>query len=656
MSKEEEEALEYGLDHYIPAQLDKRRLEVEFESFYQNILRNIPDLPEEQKQGIKTKFLSTFNNYKKIKAPYEYQDVVKNLSKNNDICLLKQDKGRGIIIMDRTKYVEKCMELLNTDKFVQLDEDPTASFETRVQNCLRGMKKRLGMQTYNQVYPTSSRPGQFYGVAKLHKLPPNSKDVNALPIRPIISNIGTATYKTSKYLAKLLSPLTKSEYTVESTKDFISSLNDVNIGQNYDMVSFDVSSLFTNVPLDHTINLILDQVYKKKRIKTKLKRDEMKQLLELCTKEMHFSFDGKIYKQVDGVCMGSPLGPVLANVFMVDLETKIAPRLKPIMPMWKRYVDDTFTFVKKDSIDQVIASLNGFHENIKFTHESEQLKKIPFLDVLITRTGDGTLDTAVYRKPTNNNVYIHWRSYGPKQWKTGTLAGIIRRAYSICSTKEALSSELDFIRHVFITINGYPKYLVESMLKKFEETNKAHPETDTQTSTEPAESQKAEEKIVKPTLMLKVPFRGNEGQTLVKRLEESLKQTLKDKIEYRIVHTGTKISRYFSLKDKTCQSHQSNIIYRYPCRNKKCKDDYVGETGRRKAKRTGEHAGTDKQSEILKHTQKTKHPRAKEEGFEILATNYPNRTKRKLAEAMFIRDLKPTLNRQKDSYKLHLFA
>ena len=68
------------------------------------------------------------------------------------------------------------------------------------------------------------------------------------------------------------------------------------------------------------------------------------------------------------------------------------------------------------------------------------------------------------------------------------------------------------------------------------------------------------------------------------------------------------------------------------------------------------HAGTVKQSEILKHTQKTKHPRAKEEGFEILATNYPNRTKRKLAEAMFIRDLKPTLNRQKDSYKLHLFA
>ena len=354
--------------------------------------------------------------------------------------------------------------------------------------------------------------------------------------------------------------------------------------------------------------------------------------------------------------MGSPLGPVLANIFMVDLETKIAPSLESIMPMWKRYVDDTFTFVKKDSIDQVIASLNGFHQNIKFTHESEQLKKIPFLDVLITRRADGGLDTTVYRKPTNNNVYIHWRSYGPKQWKTGTLAGIIRRAHSICSTKEALSTELNFIKHVFTVINGYPKYLVESMLQKFEEANKEHPDTDKTTSTDSTESQKAEDENVKPTIILKVPFRGKEGQTLVKRLDESLKQTLKDKLKYRIVHTGTKISRYFSLKDKISDSHLSNIIYRYPCRNKKCRDDYVGETGRRKTIRTGEHAGKDKQSEILKHTEKTRHPRAKDEGFEILATNYPNRIKRKLAEAMFIRDLKPTLNRQKDSFKLHLFA
>ena len=175
--------------------------------------------------------------------------------------------------------------------------------------------------TYNRIYPTSSRPGRFYGTAKLHKIPKDSTDVDILPVRPIISNIGTATYETSKFLAKLLSPLAKSEYTVNSTKDFIAKVKSMKIEDDFEMVSFDVSNLFTNVPLDLTIKLILDKVYKKKMVKTKLKREELKSLLELCTKEMHFSFDGKLYKQVDGVCMGSPLGPVLANVFMVHLES-----------------------------------------------------------------------------------------------------------------------------------------------------------------------------------------------------------------------------------------------------------------------------------------------------------------------------------------------
>ena len=119
------------------------------------------------------------------------------------------------------------------------------------------------------------------------------------------------------------------------------------IEKDHEMVSFDVSNLFTNVPLDFTIDLILKKVYGKKMIKTKLKKAELKELLEMCTKEMHFTIEGKVYQQTDGVCMGSPLGPVLANVLMVHLEETIAPRLQDAMPEWRRYVDDTFTVVKK---------------------------------------------------------------------------------------------------------------------------------------------------------------------------------------------------------------------------------------------------------------------------------------------------------------------
>ena len=71
-------------------------------------------------------------------------------------------------------------------------------------------------------------------------------------------------YKTSKYLAKLLAPLTKSEYTINSTKEFISYTKKLKVGKEYEMISFDVSNLFTNVPLELTIDLILKKVYQKK--------------------------------------------------------------------------------------------------------------------------------------------------------------------------------------------------------------------------------------------------------------------------------------------------------------------------------------------------------------------------------------------------------
>ena len=145
--------------------------------------------------------------------------------------ILKQDQGRGVIILDTTKYTEKCMALLNTERFKRLPKGPTAATEPKIKKVLREIKSKFSEQEYKRLYRTGLVQARFYVTAKIHKLK-NDSTVDDLPIRPIISNINTASYQLAKYLANLLSPLSMSEYTVKSTSDFITHIKGQNIPNN----------------------------------------------------------------------------------------------------------------------------------------------------------------------------------------------------------------------------------------------------------------------------------------------------------------------------------------------------------------------------------------------------------------------------------------
>ena len=131
----------------------------------------------------------------------------------------------------------------------------------------------------------------------------------------------------------------------------------------------------------------------------------MKELLFLCTKNVHFTFNNQIYIQLDGVAMGSPLGPVLANIFMVELETSVIPNLNDKIKLWKRFVDDTFCFAKSEYTNNILLALNSFHQNIKFTIETEKDDAIPFLEVLIIRKARKIETTVVQKKDMHRLIY-----------------------------------------------------------------------------------------------------------------------------------------------------------------------------------------------------------------------------------------------------------
>ena len=138
----------------------------------------------------------------------------------------------------------------------------------------------------------------------------------------------------------------------------------------------------------------------------RLPRLVLKNLRLFATKKSHFVFDGQYYDQTDGVAMGSPLGPVLADIFMCDFEEKWVMKNTNQLTIWFRYVDDTFTLFKnKNDALSFLSYLNGRHNNFKFTIEFQQNDEIPLLYILMKRNRESFFSTSIYRKKTFTGFY-----------------------------------------------------------------------------------------------------------------------------------------------------------------------------------------------------------------------------------------------------------
>ena len=137
------------------------------------------------------------------------------------------------------------------------------------------------------------------------------------------------------------------------------------------MVSFDIESLFTNIPLANSINLAVDTIFKSNP-NLKISKKDLKTLFEFVTKGTQFFFDVDLYDQIDGVAMGSPLAPALANLFMSHYETKWLQNEKASDVLhYKRYVDDISCLFKREiEVGNFYSFINCQHPNIKFTYFS----------------------------------------------------------------------------------------------------------------------------------------------------------------------------------------------------------------------------------------------------------------------------------------------
>lgn len=588
----EQFVLSHGLNFCLPPkQNDICREDVfsEFEIFAAQLAHHTPNSMENV-TDLKARLTDIAHSYcglpvnsSDFKMRKECFLALRNLKTNDSIKILKPDKGSGAVILNTGDYISKMENILNDEsKFTTIGPaeiyDKTSTTERKLQKFLlkltkdeellpNGKKRKVMRQLteadYKAIRPTGSQRPRLYGLPKVHK--------NDVPLRPILSMINSAQHKLAKWLVKLLEPVIKF-YTVHCVKDtftFVDSIRQMNfkdINTPY-MVSFDAKSLFTNIPLKEAIRISADALFEQFPQTTILTKTTFIELMETATNGIEFSFNNTIYRQHDGVAMGSPLGPALANIFVGFYERQLFSTTS--MPLfYKRYVDDTFVlFQHKEEVNKFHDTINQLHPNLKFTVETEENGKLSFLDVLLEKSTDNFV-TSVYRKPTFTGQYIRWDSFCDKRRKVNLILTLTHRALKICSQCK-LGQELDKITNLLIQ-NGYPEQLVISVIKR-----KVEEETD-----------KRPEGPHKCKAYLRLPYIGSQALESVKRRIKQVVTKCYNTVVPQIV-TVSKRMLPIATKDVLPIQQRSKVIYQFKC---DCGSSYIGRTGNSLAKRIEQHA------------------------------------------------------------------
>ena len=464
--------------------------------------------------------------------------------------------------------------------------------------------------------------------------------------RPIFAAYNVASYKLSKYLADILSPLSTNEFSLKNSHEFRKQIEDIPNCNHLFMASFDITDLYTNIPLSETIDICMQLLIHGNLFD--IPAVLLRKLLELSVYDTIFCFNGSYYKQLDGLGMGLPLSPILANIFLCYHETNwlnCCPlEFKPVF--YRRYMDDTFLLFRDAShVLKFQDYLNRQHPNIKFTNEIENNNQIAFLDCMVLRS-ENKLSTSVYRKSTFTGQGLSFFSFSAKIYKINSIKTLISRAQRICSTFTALNKELSNLVQYF-NENGYPKALIYREINKMVRRT-VYPTADVLT---------CEQKKIYAA----IPYFGSQSEKLKKELLSIISQFF-PQLDFRIALTNrTTIGSFFRFKDRLPLELRSNVVYSYSCAQ--CASGtYIGSTVRSAYMRIAEHRGrsfrtgnlldTPPHSAIRDHAVRCKH-QIQDGSFTILDQD-PGENSLRILESLYIGKEKPSLNNTKSCFPLQI--
>ena len=223
--------------------------------------------------------------------------------------------------------------LNNKRTYKQLKKDPTNSYRTKLINLLKELKNSgaITHEQYYNVYPTATEPPKLYGLPMVHKPP--------CPLRPIVACRGSIMYGTARWVADILAPVVgKTHHHLQNSADLVNTLSQIRMDEDESHISFDVSALFTSVPVEENLILIYERLTAGASLsdRTALSPQQVTDLLRMCLTTTYFKYDGGFYAQIEGAAMGSPVSPIVANLFIEDYEGKALEAYQDQPKYWGR--------------------------------------------------------------------------------------------------------------------------------------------------------------------------------------------------------------------------------------------------------------------------------------------------------------------------------
>ena len=362
--------------------------------------------------------------------------ALKNLSKRNDIVVKSANKGGAVVVWRSDLYPKEALrQLSDTSFYAKIQKDLTSKNQKLVKDTIQNLIVNQKIpDTATTLIINTPRTSCIYFLPKIHQ--------SNNPGRPIVSACSCPTELISSYLDRIMTPIVKSlpSYIKDSTHA-LKIFRDFNFsGQDKLIFTKDITSLYTVIPNSEGLQA-LTHFFDQRTVKEP-SSETLLRLAELVLTLNCFSFPGNHYKQINGVAIGTRMGPSYANLFVGYVEHQFLNQYNGPKPeLYRRYIDDCIGAISssREELDQFITFVNSFHPALKYTWEISETS-LDFLDIKVSISGN-LLCTSVPYKPTDSHSYLLYSSSHLSHVKNFIAYSQFLRLRRLCSDDSDFSSK-----------------------------------------------------------------------------------------------------------------------------------------------------------------------------------------------------------------------